>query len=212
MNLARRRGSDQGSDHPSRRGAGVTAQLSILLPQSHLHPPGMTREESRAVAFVGVLLVLATVARLASRPKPLLITAGPVDLAALRAAGQALALAPAPGRKGRQRSPVVRATEPPAPAPAPQVWTTPAWQRSRQPPSFADRTESPTEKPTAPLDLNHADAKAIERLPGIGPAVAQRIVARRDSIRRFQKIEDLDPIKGIGPALIEKLRPLVILR
>ena len=170
----------------------------------------MTREESRAVAFVGVLLVLATVARVASRPKPLLIKAGPIDLAALRAAGQALAQAPAPGRNGRKRSPVVRATEPPAPAP--QVWTTPAWQRSRQPPSFADQTESPAEKQNSPLDLNRADAKEIERLPGIGPAVAQRIVARRDSIGRFQKIEDLDPIKGIGPALIEKLRPLVLLR
>lgn len=44
------------------------------------------------------------------------------------------------------------------------------------------------------------------RLPGVGPALCARIVAAR-SERPFRNLEDLDRVKGIGPAKLEKLRP-----
>mgnify|MGYP001316210231 CR=1 FL=1 len=63
-----------------------------------------------------------------------------------------------------------------------------------------------------PLDLNRATAADLERLPGIGPALAARIVAYRDSIGRFRAVDELDHVRGIGPALLERLRPHVSVR
>lgn len=58
------------------------------------------------------------------------------------------------------------------------------------------------------LDLNRADTLALQALPGVGPALARRIVAaRRDA--PFRTVEDLGRVKGIGPATLERLRPHV---
>jgi competence protein ComEA len=62
---------------------------------------------------------------------------------------------------------------------------------------------------TAVLDLNRATAQELERLPGVGPALAARIVARRDSIGGFRAVEELEKVRGIGPVLVEKLKPMV---
>jgi competence protein ComEA len=62
---------------------------------------------------------------------------------------------------------------------------------------------------TAVLDLNRATAQELERLPGVGPALAARIVARRDSIGGFRAVEELETVRGIGPVLVEKLKPMV---
>ena len=58
------------------------------------------------------------------------------------------------------------------------------------------------------INLNRAAAEELERLPGIGPAMARRIVERRQA-RRFTKVEDLLQVKGIGKAKLERLRHLV---
>jgi DNA uptake protein ComE-like DNA-binding protein len=65
--------------------------------------------------------------------------------------------------------------------------------------------------PTAvrPLDIDRAGLAEIEALPGIGPALAARIVATRDSLQGFGSVEALCVVRGIGPALAERLRPLV---
>ena len=60
-----------------------------------------------------------------------------------------------------------------------------------------------------PLDVDRATAEELERLPGIGPALASRIVTARDSLDGFGQIEALCVVKGIGPALVARLRPLV---
>lgn len=61
----------------------------------------------------------------------------------------------------------------------------------------------------APVDVNHADAETLQSLPGIGPALADRIVeARREG--RFVSIEDLARVPGIGPATVERLRGLAV--
>lgn len=66
--------------------------------------------------------------------------------------------------------------------------------------------------PGAPLDLNRATAAELERLPGVGPALAARIIAYRDSAGRFRSVDELDRVRGIGPALLERLRPHVSAR
>lgn len=59
------------------------------------------------------------------------------------------------------------------------------------------------------INLNTASAEELELLPGIGPALAARIVAFRDSHGQFRSINDLDRVSGIGPRTIERLRDKV---
>ena len=64
-------------------------------------------------------------------------------------------------------------------------------------------------KTPAVVDLDRASSGEIEALPGIGPALAERIVRHRDSAGSFGSVEALCGVRGIGPMLAEKLRPLV---
>lgn len=59
------------------------------------------------------------------------------------------------------------------------------------------------------VDLNRADAAAFDTLPGIGPVLAERIVAWRDEHGRFTAVEELTEVAGIGPALLSGVRDLV---
>ena len=61
----------------------------------------------------------------------------------------------------------------------------------------------------APLNLNTATADQLEALPGIGPAMATRILEYREKNGPFKKIEDLMQVKGIGEKAFLKLKPLV---
>ncbi|QGQ19001.1 ComEA family DNA-binding protein [Cellulomonas sp. JZ18] len=60
----------------------------------------------------------------------------------------------------------------------------------------------------ARVDLNTADAAALDALPGVGPVLAQRILERR-ARGPFTSVDELDDVSGIGPAVLERLRPLV---
>ena len=57
------------------------------------------------------------------------------------------------------------------------------------------------------VDLNTADASALQTLDGIGPALAERILAFRRSSGPFASLEDLDAVPGIGPALLSRIGP-----
>jgi len=60
------------------------------------------------------------------------------------------------------------------------------------------------------LDINTASASELaERLKGIGPAKASRIVNWRDQNGPFKNIEQLQQVKGIGPKTVDRLRPFV---
>jgi competence protein ComEA len=60
-----------------------------------------------------------------------------------------------------------------------------------------------------PVDLNRADAAALDLLPGVGPATAAAIVRHRDENGPFATVDDLLDVAGIGPAKLEALRDLV---
>lgn len=59
------------------------------------------------------------------------------------------------------------------------------------------------------VDLNTADAAALDTLPRIGPAMAQRIIDHREANGPFSSVEDLRAVSGIGAKTVEALRPLV---
>jgi competence protein ComEA len=61
----------------------------------------------------------------------------------------------------------------------------------------------------APVDLNTADAAALDTLPGVGPVLAQRIIDRRTQAGPFTSVDQLDEVSGIGPAMLARLRDLV---
>lgn len=84
-------------------------------------------------------------------------------------------------------------------------------QEARRPAGPANTGDAAraTPKSSQPLDINRATAAELERLPGVGPALARRIIAHRDSVGAFDTVDQLDRVRGIGPALLAKLRPLV---
>lgn len=57
------------------------------------------------------------------------------------------------------------------------------------------------------VDLNRAGSAALTALPGIGPVLAERIVEHRERHGPFASIDELRAVRGIGPRLIERLRP-----
>ncbi len=59
------------------------------------------------------------------------------------------------------------------------------------------------------LNINTADAAQLDALPGIGPALAQRIIAYRQEHGPFASVDDLVKVPGIGPATLERLRPWI---
>jgi len=59
------------------------------------------------------------------------------------------------------------------------------------------------------VHLNSADVTALDALPGVGPATAQRIIDWRDQNGGFRTVDDLEQVPGIGPAKLDALRDLV---
>ena len=69
----------------------------------------------------------------------------------------------------------------------------------------AEVTPEPPE-PEGPVDINAAGLDELQRLTGIGPALAQRIIDYRGEHGPFRSVEDLLEVKGIGEATLEKFR------
>jgi competence protein ComEA len=75
--------------------------------------------------------------------------------------------------------------------------TTPTPQGAALPPS------------TGKINLNTAGQAELESLPGIGPALAQRILDYREQSGPFKTIEDIQKVKGIGPGIFAKIKDLI---
>ncbi|SCB75880.1 competence protein ComEA [Bifidobacterium bohemicum] len=59
------------------------------------------------------------------------------------------------------------------------------------------------------IDLNTADAQDLQRIKGVGPVTAKRIIEYRTSVGRFTSVDDLLNVKGIGQKTLGKMRSQV---
>lgn len=70
-------------------------------------------------------------------------------------------------------------------------------------PAFADAAAAGV------VNINTASAAELELLPGVGPALAGRIVAHREANGAFKSVDDLILVRGIGEKSLERIRPYV---
>ena len=63
--------------------------------------------------------------------------------------------------------------------------------------------------PAKPIDLNLANVKELQELPGVGPVTAQRIIDMREKSGRFHRVEDLLAIRGISQKKLDTMRPYI---
>ena len=78
-------------------------------------------------------------------------------------------------------------------------------------PSLTDNAavELPTPSGGAKVFINRATIEELQALPGVGPALAERIVNYRDSVGQFADLPELDNVPGVGEATLEKWRDLI---
>lgn len=76
-------------------------------------------------------------------------------------------------------------------------------------PGRGDRQPTATRTPIGKININTATLEQLDLLPGIGPAIGQRIIDYRTQNGSFAKIEDVKKVRGIGDALFEQIKDLI---
>lgn len=168
-----------------------------------------TPSEQKALAFVAMIVLLGGVVRVVRAGAP------PVPTSAEQ---QAIARQASAADSARE-APRVRKTR------APRVTKAPVLQDGFPPPSppidldFRPNRQTGISEVTGdakagaagrePVDLDRASRREIERLPWVGPTLAGRIVASRDSFGAFGSLEALGRVRGVGSATRKRLAPLV---
>jgi competence protein ComEA len=80
-------------------------------------------------------------------------------------------------------------------------------------PSTESSHTPPSSNTTIPrININTADASDLERLPGIGPSLAGKIVEFRQLNGTFETVEQLLEVSGIGPSKLEEIKDYIIVR
>jgi len=164
----------------------------------------ITRQERIAVLSLLSLLFLLTVFNHYYEPAP---PYSPSDYAALRVEFRAksealkreqekLMARYRPGPEALRPSPIVVADT------ADSTQTNPAFAQ-------ADTSKKTGPAKLSPVDINKAPVSALESLPGIGPAIAGRIVRYRQTNGAFRTMQDLRKVKGIGKKRLEKILPFI---
>lgn len=104
----------------------------------------------------------------------------------------------------------VQGTSPTRADPVPETQTQPqARPAAREPTTPGDSSPEANGSSFGLVKINVASQAELELLPGIGPAMAQRILEHRAAHGPFRSIKDLDAIRGIGPRTLERLQPLI---
>jgi len=109
-----------------------------------------------------------------------------------------------------------RAVAPPSPvvprpesrAPAPGSESEPRRSRRGKPAESTRPQDAPEPSPDT-IDLNRATTDELSRLPGVGPALARRIVDVRDAIGPFTHVDELGRVRGMTVRKVDKLRAFV---
>ncbi len=91
---------------------------------------------------------------------------------------------------------------------SPQETEAPA-SRAAAPGNFEGESPSSETGAASKINLNTASQAELETLPGIGPALAQNIIAYRQEHGPFVIIDEIQNVSGIGPAKFEKIRDLI---
>lgn len=176
-----------------------------------------TPAERRALFFLSALLVLGGTVRayaaLASHSAPSALEMADLDRQ-IHDVDSARSRTRKPTRKPRRAHSSIHdtTTEINVPAGSASAQTPPVEQTPalvQLPRRTRKRRDSSTTATNVHVDLDVASAAEIERLPRIGPTLARRIVANRDSLGPFGDLEGLKRVRGVGPALARILAPHV---
>jgi competence protein ComEA len=191
-----------------------------------------TPSEQKALAFVAMIVLLGGVVRVVRAGAPsapsrveqqaLARQAASADSAAEAPRGRKTRVVrPARSRKGASQPTVVGgvASVPPGsapiqgithdgfPPPSPRIDVD---YRTNRSPANSGVSAWPSGTTTRELvDLDRASEREIDVLPRVGPALARRIVANRDSFGPFGSLEALGRVKGMGPATRKRVAALV---
>lgn len=88
------------------------------------------------------------------------------------------------------------------------------WHLTELPPLSELTSRVPaTPQPSDPLvlDVNTASAEQLEQLPGIGPALAARIIEYRTNSGGISSVEELLEVNGIGEVKLNQIRPFLVI-
>jgi competence protein ComEA len=162
--------------------------------KASLRASAWTAVAVRVGSLAVALVLLAWIGRTATTAQAGVVAAG----ADGRADAGAVASATRP-----VASTLIASTGPIIPTSGSSASASPADRERDQATSHARATASD------PVFVNHASAEELRRLPGVGPKRAEAIVALRQRVGRFQRVEDLLRVKGVGRATLRKWRPLV---
>ena len=162
-----------------------------------------TPAERNALAFLAIILLLGAAVRVVGATRDTPPTPGE-QLALTRQIAAVDSVRRTGRRSGIGRRPLLDS-----------LWTqgpradTPRVSRRRSRSGTNRLTDSRGISPEIPVDMDRAEEWEIEGLPRIGPSLARRIVASRDTLGPFGELENLRRVPGVGPSLLRTLAPMV---